>query len=172
MTKLLLALAVLLAALPGGAFAQAPARPAAPAKPPAVSDTLTEATLSKATLRAMYDAAKLPTELDVAGNLTIKVGAVTVYVLADQDRIRLMTSYSFAPRAAHPEQLDIANRINDGYIMVRAAIPPDKPGTITIDHYILVAGGVARAYAVAVTRRFAAVVHEAIDAVDTERLLQ
>jgi len=31
---------------------------------------------------------------------------------------------------------------------------------------------VARAYAVAVTRRFAAVVHEAIDAVDTERLLQ
>ncbi|MCC6718870.1 MAG: YbjN domain-containing protein [Acetobacteraceae bacterium] len=154
------------------ALAQAP-RPARAQRPPApAADMVTEATLSRDALRAAYTAAKLPNALDQGGNLTVRAGDVTLYVLPAKDSIRLLVSYAFVPRAALPERLDLANRINDGYIAVRATIAADKPGEITIDHYILLGAGISRATILAVTRRFADIMREAITATDTERLLK
>jgi len=179
-----LALAAVLA-LPLPALGQTPAapRPAQPARPPASApqaaapaaaapDLVTEANLSRDRLKAMFDAAKLPTAIEGGEKLTVKVGAVVVYVLPGKDRVRLLATYSFAARAAYQEKLDLANRINDGYIVIRAAIPADRPGEIAIDHYILLGTGVSRATVVAVTRRFADIVREAVDALDTDRLLK
>lgn len=180
-----LALAAVLA-LPLPALGQTPAapRPAQPARPPASApqaaapaaaaapDLVTEANLSRDGLKAMFDAAKLPTAIEGGEKLTVKVGAVVVYVLPGKDRVRLLATYSFAARAAYQEKLDLANRINDGYIVIRAAIPADRPGEIAIDHYILLGTGVSRATVVAVTRRFADIVREAVDALDTDRLLK
>ncbi len=159
-------------ALSGTASAQPAPRPARPPTAAPAAELVTAANLSRDGMRAIYDAAKLPAAIDASGNLTVKVGAVMLYVLASEDRIHLLATYSFAARATHPEKLDLANRINDGYIVVRAAIPADKPGEISIDHYILLGPGASRGLIVAVTQRFAAIVHEAIDATDTERLLQ
>ena len=159
-------------ALPAAAWAQSASKPARPPAAAPGSDLVTAANLSRDGLRAIYDAAKLPAAIDRSGNLTVKAGTVTLYILPSEDRVRLLASYSFAARAAYQEKLDLANRINDGYILVRAAIPADKPAEINIDHYILLGPGVSRAVVVAVTRRFAEVVQEAIDAVDTDRLLE
>ena len=171
---LVLAVALLAAALVSSpaALAQAPRPAQAPPPPAAAADPVTEATLSRDALRALYTAAKLPNALDQGGNLTVQAGEVALYVLPAKDSIRLLVSYNFVARAALPEQLDLANRINDGYIAVRATIAADKPGEIAIDHYILLGAGVSRATILAVTRRFAAIVREAIAASDTERLLK
>ena len=179
-----LALAAVLA-LPLPALGQTPTapRPAQPARPPASApqaaapaaaapDLVTEANLSRDGLKAMFDTAKLATTIEPGGNLTVKLGSMVVYVLPGKDRVRLLATFSFAARAAYQEKLDLANRINDGYIVVRASIPADRPGEIAIDHYILLGAGVSRATVVAVTRRFADIVREAVDALDSDRLLK
>ncbi len=160
--------AVLLA--PPVAWAQAPARPApAPARP--AVEMVTEANLSRDGLKAGFDAAKMTTAIDAAGNLTVAFPQVRVHVLPAKEVVRLLASFSFAPRAAMQEKLDLANRINDGYIVVRAAVPADRAGELSVDHYIVLGPGVSRAAIAATTRRFADVVVEAVGALDTDKLL-
>lgn len=153
------------------AWAQAPARPApAPARP--AIEMVTEANLSRDGLKAAFDAAKMTTAIDAAGNLTVASPQVRVNVVPAKDVVRLLVSFSFAPRAAMQERLDLANRINDGFIMVRAAVPADREGELSVDHYIVLGPGLSRAAIAATTRRFADVVVEAVGALDTDNLLK
>ena len=65
--------------------------------------------------------------------------------------VRLLVTYDFAPRASWQERLDLANRINDGYIMARASLPEARPGTLAVDYYVMLGAGVSRANVVALT---------------------
>lgn len=157
------------------AWAQAPARPApapAQARPAASGEMVTEANLSRDGLKAALDAAKMTSAVDAAGNLTVTFPQVRVHVLPGKDVVRLMVSFSFAPRAAMQERLDLANRINDGYVMARASLPEARPGTLAVDYYVMLGAGVSRANVVALTRRFGEVVVEAIATEDTDRLIK
>jgi hypothetical protein len=159
------------------AWAQAPARPApapapAQARPAVSGEMVTEANLSRDGLKAAFDAAKMTTAIDAVGNLSVAFPQVRVNVVPAKDVVRLLVSFSFAPRAAMQERLDLANRINDGYIMVRAAVPAERPGELSVDHYIVLGPGVSRAAIAAATRRFADVVVEAVGALDTDNLLK
>ena len=169
-------LAMLLALPCAGVQAQQPARPApqgqAAPRPAAGADMVSEATVSRDMLKAMYDAAKVPASLDGGGNLILNLSQVKVFVLPGKDSVRLMASYDFAPRATWQEKLDLANRINDEYIMVRALLPEKWPGTLSLDYYVMLGAGISRATMVAITRRFAEVVVEAIGATDTDRLIK
>lgn len=169
----LVALAALLA-LAGPALAQAPApRPATPPPArPAAPELVTEANLSRDLMKAVYDAAKVPAALDGGGNLVVNLPQLKVFVLPGKDSVRLMASYDFAPRATWQEKLDLANRINDEYIMVRALLPEKRPATLSVDYYVMIGAGISRATLVAITRRFGEVVVEAIGATDTDRLIK
>ena len=161
--------------LPLPALAQAPARPApAPRPAPAApsGDLVTEANLSRDLLKAMYDAAKVPASIDGGGNLIVRLPQVQVFVLPGKDSVRLMASYDFAPRATWQEKLDLANRINDEYIMARASLPEKRQGTLSVDYYVIIGAGISRATMVAITRRFGEVVVEAIGVLDTDRLIR
>jgi hypothetical protein len=171
------ALAVLLGLLAAPALAQAPAQPARPAAQPAprpapAVEMVTEANLSRDGLKAAFDAAKLATSIDAAGNLMVRIGDTSVHVLPSKDVIRLVAHFAFAPRATLMEKLDLANRINDGYIVVRAAVPADRIGDLNLDLYIVLGSGVSRANVVTSTRRFVDIVVEAIAALDSEQLLK
>lgn len=97
---------------------------------------------------------------------------VKVFVLPGKDSVRLLATYDFAPRASWQERLDLANRINDGYLMARASLPEVRPGTLAVDYYVMLGAGISRATMVALTKRFGEVVVEAIAAEDTDRLIQ
>lgn len=157
-------------------WAQPAVRPApqnqAAARPAAASDMVTEANLSRDLLKAAYDAAKLPATMDGGGNLVVSLPQVKLLVMPGKDAVRLLATYDFAPRATWQERLDLANRINDGYIMARASLPEARPGTLAVDYYVLLGAGISRATMVATTRRFGEVVVEAIAAEDTDRLIQ
>ena len=110
--------------------------------------------------------------MDGGGNLVVTLPEVKVFVLPGKDSVRLMASYDFAPRATRQERLDLANRINDDYIMARASLPEARPGTLAVDYYVMLGAGMSRASLVAITRRFGEVVVEAIGVLDTDRLIQ
>lgn len=165
----------MLLACPGVPVAAQPAtRPAPQAqpRPPAMPELVTEANLSRDLMKAVYDAAKVPASLDGGGNLVVNLPQVKVFVLPGKDSVRLMASYDFTPRATWQEKLDLANRINDEYIMVRALLPEKWPGTLSVDYYVMIGAGISRATMVAITKRFGEVVVEAIGATDTDRLIK
>lgn len=175
MTGPIAAFAVVLGLLAAPALAQAPRPaqppPARPAAAPAV-EMVTEANLSRDGLKAAFDAAKLATSIDAAGNLVVRIGDTSLHVLPSKDVIRLLANFAFAPRATLMERLDLANRINDGYIVLRAAVPADRPGDLNLDHYILLGSGVRRADVVVFARRFVDIVVEAVGTLDSEQLLK
>ena len=166
--------ALLVSLLAAPALAQAP-RPAptpAPARPAPPADPLTEANLSRDALRAAFQAGKLATNLDPAGNLLVRIGTTNVNVLTGKGAIRLLASFAFAPRATYQEKLDLANRINDSYIVVRASVPADRPGDLMLDYYVMLGTGVSRANLVGFAQRFVEIVTEAVATLDSEHLLQ
>ncbi len=173
-----LALAAPIAVLTAGvlpAVAQPAARPAPQAaapRPAAAPELVTEANVSRDLMKAMYDAAKVPASVDGGGNLVLALPEVKVFVLPGKDSVRLLATYDFAPRASWQERLDLANRINDGYLMARASLPEVRPGTLAVDYYVMLGAGISRATMVALTKRFGEVVVEAIAAEDTDRLIQ
>jgi hypothetical protein len=133
---------------------------------------VTAASLNKDALKAVFDQAKLPTLVDEAGNLLVKGEQVTAYVLPGNDTIRFLTTFTFLPKATLAERFDLANRINDDYILVRATIRGENQRELHMDYYVLVGPGVSRAVVVAAARRFLEVVTEAVPASDTERLIK
>ena len=169
-------LAVLAAGVLPAADAQAqPApRPApqAAAPRPAAAELVTEANVSRDLMKAIYDAAKVPAAVDGGGNLVVTLPQVKLFVMPGKDAVRLLATYDFAPRASWQERLDLANRINDGYVMARASLPEVRPGTLAVDYYLMLGTGVTRANVVALTRRFGEVVVEAIATEDTDRLIK
>jgi len=167
-----LGFAAVLSLLAGPVLAQGSLPAPRPAQARAPAEMLTEANLSRDALRAVFEAAKLPTSLDQGGNLKVTVAPVTFYALAGKDHVRLLATYGFNARAAYQEKLDLANRINDGFIVVRATVPAEKPREIAIDHYILLGPGVSRAGVVAAARRFGEIIREALAAVDSDGLLK
>jgi hypothetical protein len=171
--RLQLAALLALLALPAApALAQAPARPQPPRPAAPAGDLVTEASLNKTALKAILDQAKLPTEVDAAGNLLVKGEQVTAYVLPGQGTIRFLTSFTFLPKATLAEKLDLANRINEDYIMARATVRGENLGELHTDYYLVIGPGVGRAVVVAAARRFLDVVTEAVPASDTERLIK
>lgn len=105
----------------GSAWAQAPARPRAVA-----SDPVTEANLSRDSLKAAYDAAKLPVAIDEDGDIKIK-DRVTLFAFPNKERIRLVVYYAFKPEVTLLQKLELANRINQGFIVARASVGGRDP---------------------------------------------
>jgi hypothetical protein len=163
------AFAAMLVAVPAAAQT---AKPPAGARPAGGAEVVTAATLSRDGLKAIFEGAKLPTALEGAGSLAVQLPDVLVTVAPGKDTVRLMASFAFAPRAAMQEKLDLANRINDEYILVRAAIPAERPGEIVLDHYVVLGPGVSPGVILAATRRFAVVVVEAVATLDSDSLLK
>ena len=174
---LIATLAVLAAGVLPAASAEAqpaprPAPQAAAPRPTAAPELVTEANVSRDLMKAIYDAAKVPASVDGGGNLIVTLPQVKLFVLPGKDSVRLLVTYDFAPRAAWQEKLDLANRINDGYIMARASLPEARPGTLAVDYYVMLGTGISRATMVAITKRFGEVVVEAIGTEDTDRLIK
>lgn len=170
MLKFTLALALAIACVAPAtispAAAQAPARPRA-----APTDPVTEQNLSRDNLKAAYDAAKLKATIDADGDIMIKDG-VTVFAFPNKDRIRLIVYYGFKAAVTLQQKLELANRINEGYIVARATVGGTDQGQLQIDYYILIGAGVSKATIVAATKRFISIVPEAVKEHDKEDIVK
>lgn len=172
MNKLTLALAVAVSLATAPAWAQAPAQPRPPQQRPAApADPVTERTLTRDSLKAIFEAAKLKVSIDSDGDIMLKE-AVTVFAFPDKDRIRLLVNYGFKPAATLQQKLELANRINHDYIVVRASVPARNQAQLAMDYYILIGSGLSKATLVAATRRFMSIVPDAVKEHDTDDIVK
>ena len=170
MLKLTLALAMALACA-GPAFVT-PALARAPGRPrPAASDPVTERNLSRDNLKAAYDAAKLPVSIDGDGDIMIK-DRVTVFALPNKERIRLVVYYAFKPEVSLQQKLELANRINQGYIVARASVGGKDENQLQVDYYLLLGAGMSKATIVAATKRFMGIVPDAVKENDRDDIVK
>ena len=151
---------------PGVAWAQAPARPRA-----AASDPVTEKNLTRDSLKAAYDAAKMAVSIDEDGDIKIR-DRVTAFAFPNKERIRLVVYYAFKPEASLQQKLELANRINQGYIVARASVGGREEGQLQVDYYLLLGAGMSRATIVAATKRFMGIVPDAVKENDREDIVK
>ncbi|WP_374600456.1 YbjN domain-containing protein [Niveibacterium sp.] len=118
--------------------------------------------VTRDTLYEVLDAALMEVEVDGDGDVLVREGIVCYVLLPEpeHDRITLAAQYSFMDDVPHLARLECANRINQEYVLVRAAI--DERGKLRFSYHLLLAGGItARQIALSV-KRFCAICPQAV----------
>jgi hypothetical protein len=124
-------------------------------------ELITPENLSTATLKAACDAAFMDASIDEDGDLKVKA-EVTCFILPSEkkDCIYMIARFGFKPESSRLERLECANRINDGYRIVRASVTDS--GKLIFDYYLPVAGGITKKAFILAVKRFCSIPHEAV----------
>ena len=125
-------------------------------------ELVTTENLSKGLLKEIFEAAFMDVSFDDEGDLRVRE-TVTCWVFPNEehkDRIRLMALFRFKPETGELERLQVANKINSDYIVVRASSGTNDSLVLTYD--ILISGGVTQKAVVLALKRFCSIPHEAI----------
>jgi len=112
-------------------------------------------------LRKIFDDAYLETLLDSDGDLVVRDGyRVLVMPRENGERIRLMSMFGVDPDSALADRLQLANKINDVMVLVRASVT--ERGSFCFDYDITVTGGLPIRTFMATFRRFVRCMEEAL----------
>ncbi|GAB2940726.1 hypothetical protein GCM10027280_31560 [Micromonospora polyrhachis] len=112
-------------------------------------------------LRRIFDSAYLETSLDDDGDLVVRDNyRVLVLPRENGERIRLMSMFGVDPDSALEDRLQLANKINDVMVLVRASVT--ERGSFCFDCDITVTGGLPIRTFMATFRRFLRCMEEAL----------
>lgn len=135
--------------------------PAAPEMLPA--DQITPETLLTVFRQAYLEVESLPDSslmLTLAGD-----GRVRVRVDAERKLLSFTAVYGLKEEAATLDKLELANRVNDGMVLVRLSVADDT--TLVSDHYVRLDGVFTPRQLVEGVRHFAQTTRAAIQCMDT-----
>ena len=120
--------------------------------------------LNRDFLHTLYDAAYLQCEQDGDGDSVItESGLKCIATLPSrQDAIHLAILFPLKENVPLQEKLECVNRINDRYIITRAAVTKDA-SLLLCDYYIFLNGGVSRKAIVLGTKKFIEVTRQAAE---------
>ena len=127
-------------------------------------DLVTPKILNRDFLYTLYDAAYMECDQDGDGDSVItESGLKCIATLPNhQDAIHLVILFPLKDNVSLQEKLECVNRINDCYIITRAAVT--KNATLLLcDYYIFLNGGVSRKAIVLGTKKFIEVTREAAE---------
>ena len=127
-------------------------------------DLVTPKILNRDFLYTLYDAAYMECEQDGDGDSVItESGLKCIATLPNyQDAIHLAILFPLKDNVSLQEKLECVNRINDRYIITRAAVT--KNATLLLcDYYIFLNGGVSRRVIVLGTKKFIEVTRQAAE---------
>jgi hypothetical protein len=120
--------------------------------------------LNLSRLLGLFRQAYMPVESSHDGHrLLLRMeSGLTLAVAADAPRrlIAMAAVFQLHPQADMADKLAAANRINDGMVVLRAAIP--DPKTLYLDHHLVCDGGVMAATVIGAVRRMERFVASAI----------
>ena len=100
---------------------------------------------------------------------------IRTWVFPNKDRIRLMAQYGFKPDAPLQQKLELANRINDDYIIIRAIVTGKNrvnPKLLKLDYYLLLGSCLSKTNLASATRRFMSIVPQAVKEHDTDDIVK
>ena len=106
------------------------------------TELVTPDNVSVEMLRDLYDAAYMDVTLDEEhGVLRIREElAARAHLSESKERIQLLAVYGVKEEAQRIERLELVNRINENYVLIRAGI--DDDGDLWFDYCLLLKGGV------------------------------
>ncbi len=127
-------------------------------------DLVTPGVLNRDFLHTLYDAAYMDCEQDGDGDSVItESGLKCIATLpSHQDAIHLAILFPLKEKVSLKKKLECVNRINDRYIITRAAITKDAE-LLLCDYYIFLNGGVSRKAIVLGTKKFIEVTRQAAE---------
>ncbi len=127
-------------------------------------DLVTPQILNRDFLHTLYDAAYMDCEQDGDGDSVItESGLKCIATLpSHQDAIHLAILFPLKDDVSLKKKLECVNRINDRYIITRAAVTKDA-SLLLCDYYIFLNGGVSRKAIVLGTKKFIEVTRQAAE---------
>lgn len=122
-------------------------------------------------VRDIYDSALMDVELDAeSGFVVIDDEIVARAKLSDsRERLQLIACYKVREDAARIERLELVNRINDQYVIVRAAMSDDDE--LWVDYAIILKGGTTPRHIAHATRMFLKVAEMAVKDCDEDGIV-
>lgn len=136
------------------------------------TDLLTPDTVSVEVLRDTFDAAYMDVTLDEEhGVLIVREDVVARARLSDsKERLQLMMLYGVKEDAQRIDRLELVNRINEQYALIRAGI--DDDGDLWFDYCVFLKGGATRKAVVLATRMFMLLVPKAVNECDEDGIVE
>lgn len=122
-------------------------------------------------LRDIYEAALMDVEVDEEnGFVVIDDEIVARAKLSDsKERLQLIACYRVREDVGRAERLELVNRINDQYVIVRAAMSDDDE--LWIDYAIVLKGGTSPKQIAHATRMFLKVAEMAVKDCDEDGIV-
>lgn len=87
-----------------------------------------------------------------------------------KDRLQLVALYGVKDDASREDRLELANRINENYVIVRAGV--DEDGDLWFDYAVYLKGGVTAKAVVQATRAFLKIVPQAVTECDEDGIVE
>ncbi len=136
------------------------------------TELVTPDTLSAELLRDIYEQAYMDVTLDEEHGVLRLREEVTAraHVSESRERIQLLAVYGVKDEAQRADRLELANRVNENYVLVRAGV--DDDGDLWFDYCILVKGGVTKKAIVQATRTFLMLVPRAVNECDEDSIIE
>jgi hypothetical protein len=123
-------------------------------------------------IRDVYEAAFLEAELDEEKKqIRIREEVLARCFLSEsKERLQLVAYYGVKEDAQRIDRLELVNRINDKYALIRAAI--DEDGDLYFDYTVLLKGGVTKKAIAQATRVFLMIVPKAVNECDEDGIVE
>ncbi len=92
-----------------------------------------------------------------------------VFLSESRERLQLVAYYGIKADAPRADRLELVNRINENYVLIRAGI--DDDGDLWFDYCVLLKGGVTKKAIVQATRVFLMLVPRAVNECDEDGIV-
>lgn len=134
-------------------------------------EIVTPENVSLELIRDIYDSAMMEVTLDEEKRfIRIKEDVVARCTLSEsKERIQLIAYYGIKEEAQRIDRLELVNRINEQYVLIRAGI--DDDGDLWFDYCLVLKGGVAKKHIVQATRVFLMLVPKAVSECDEDGIV-
>lgn len=134
-------------------------------------DWVTPDTVTIEAIRDMYEAAYMDVQLDEqTQKLNIREELLArAFLTGSNERLQLVAYYSIVEEAQRIDRLELVNRINERFVMIRAGI--DDDGDLWFDYTILLKGGATKKAIVQATRVFLMLVPRAVQDCDEDNIV-
>jgi hypothetical protein len=135
------------------------------------ADLVTPDNVSIELIRDVYEQAFLDAVLDdEKKQIRLREEVLARAFLSEsKERLQLMAYYGIKDDALRTDRLELVNRINENYVLVRAGI--DDDGDLWFDYCILLKGGVTKKAIVQATRVFLMLVPRAVNECDEDGIV-
>ena len=122
-------------------------------------------------VRDVYEAAYMEVTLDdEKKQLRIREEVLARAFLSEsKERLQLVAYYGIKDDAQRIDRLELVNRVNENYVVIRAGI--DDDGDLWFDYTILLKGGITRKALVQATRVFLMLVPKAVNECDEDGIV-